>query len=351
MTAERTTKRADQLVPGDWFSGAGNSGFPGQRPSEILWTKPFTNSVDTDRVFIAYIEQGFDGPQSVRVNADEPVRILTADERAEIGKLAERDRFISGLHEFADWLGENPWAPTMRDNGYFQHARFQIDLHGENDDATTETIDRVRAFAELLGVKVDESLDDRTDVSVEIGAVAYSVIAWHKGGRPAEPEPVRELTEAVAADPTGLTYSREADDPTPVSPARGWHGGSVVDGGELVDETPAEPWVAQFFTFGSGHVSESGEDLYGKYVAVIGPDRESCRAAMVVKYGAEWAFQYDDLPGGALLFEHDVIDLSAAEPVAEPVECSPGCRDLDRPDQGVHFLGCPNFSTPMSEAR
>ncbi len=48
-------------------------------------------------------------------------------------------------------------------------------------------------------------------------------------------------TKDEVADPTGLTYSREADDPTPVSPARGGpvHTGVLVDGGELVDVTPA----------------------------------------------------------------------------------------------------------------
>jgi hypothetical protein len=44
---------------------------------------------------------------------------------------------------------------------------------------------------------------------------------------------------AASDDPSGLTYSREpdeADDPTPVSPARGWHAGAMVAGGEMVDE-------------------------------------------------------------------------------------------------------------------
>lgn len=39
------------------------------------------------------------------------------------------------------------------------------------------------------------------------------------------------------ADFTGLTFSREPDDPTPVSPARvPLHTGSVVDGGELITD-------------------------------------------------------------------------------------------------------------------
>lgn len=43
-------------------------------------------------------------------------------------------------------------------------------------------------------------------------------------------------------DATGLGYSREADDPTPVSPERvPLHTGAVVDGGQLVDETEVRP--------------------------------------------------------------------------------------------------------------
>jgi hypothetical protein len=43
----------------------------------------------------------------------------------------------------------------------------------------------------------------------------------------------------IPADPSGLSYSREADDPTPVSPARvPLHTGGMTDGG-LVDETSA----------------------------------------------------------------------------------------------------------------
>lgn len=44
------------------------------------------------------------------------------------------------------------------------------------------------------------------------------------------------------ADLAGLYYSREADDPTPVSPARvPLHTGGMVDGDRLVDETDSKP--------------------------------------------------------------------------------------------------------------
>lgn len=174
---------------------------------------------------------------------------VTPTERADELQ-AKRAHFIAGLREFADWLTENPWAPTMRESGYFQHARLQIDFHGPNgDDATVDTIARVREIADRLGVKVDESLDDRTDASIEIGAVSYSVIAWHRNGRP-DPRDAElvKLRARVAElegstdrpDPSGLLYTRadSEGDPTPVSPARGLNVGAVVADGELVDETP-----------------------------------------------------------------------------------------------------------------
>ncbi len=64
---------------------------------------------------------------------------------------------------------------------------------------------------------------------------------WTDSGQAANfAEP--KATETATADPTGLTYSRELDAVMPVSPARGGpvHTGAVVDGGQLVDETPAE---------------------------------------------------------------------------------------------------------------
>lgn len=60
------------------------------------------------------------------------------------------------------------------------------------------------------------------------------------------------------ADPTGLDYTRadtDADDPTPVSPARvPLHAGGVVDGGQLVDESDGEA-VSDIPSPGCGHAA------------------------------------------------------------------------------------------------
>jgi hypothetical protein len=83
-----------------------------------------------------------------------------------------------------------------------------------------------------------------------------------------------------------LSYSRadsEADDPAPVSPARvPMHTGAVVDGGQLVDETPASGAtpVVTYFTRGRS------------YVTVVAPTYEDCRDAMFARHGDRWGLSY-----------------------------------------------------------
>jgi hypothetical protein len=96
--------------------------------------------------------------------------------------------------------------------------------------------------------------------------------------------------EALADD--GMGYSRPADDPTPVSPARApLHTGSVVEGDHLVIDRPS---VTVYFSFGHGQTDpDTGENLLDKYVTIVGPSYTDCRAAMFAsKYGQAWAFDY-----------------------------------------------------------
>jgi hypothetical protein len=91
----------------------------------------------------------------------------------------------------------------------------------------------------------------------------------------------------------GLAYSREPDDPTPVSPARvpAHTGGMTEDG--LIDETEAEQ-VTVYFSFGHGQTDpDTGKNLLDHYVTVVGPDYVTCRQAMIAsRYGQAWAFDY-----------------------------------------------------------
>lgn len=277
------------------------------------------------------------GHTSYRKASPVTTQTVTPTERADELQ-AKRAHFINGLREFADWLTENPWAPTMRDSGYFQHARLQINLHGPagDHDATADTIARVREIADRLGVKVDESLNDRTDASIEIGSVSYSVIAWHRDGRPDPRDAelrarVAELEASTDRPDDGFGFSREAEgNPAPVSPGRApARIGDILDltaSGQLVaDETPIEPIgpFTRYFSFGGGHTDpRTGESLRDKYVTVIASTAEGCREAMLARYGREWSFEY--VPGYPSTAEwipqwteHERIDLTGGQLVDE----------------------------------
>jgi hypothetical protein len=85
-----------------------------------------------------------------------------------------------------------------------------------------------------IGVRVYSSVSTEFAVKRQAAAVLAE--------REAELEKLRAeveaLRSAVRFDANGLGYSREADDPTPVSPARvPLHTGGVIDDGQLIDET------------------------------------------------------------------------------------------------------------------
>jgi hypothetical protein len=175
---------------------------------------------------------------------------MTTESLTEREPKDERAAFCADLHAFANWLAENPWVPLPFTTFAERHLNY-ID-----DKTPFASLTKVREIAALLGVKTDESLPDRTRVTITMGCVEYRLLAWHKNGRPGEPDErdakIERLTAELAAlraaaalqpdaDLSGMGYSREADDPTPVSPARvPLHTGGMVgpvDGGYLVDET------------------------------------------------------------------------------------------------------------------
>jgi len=267
------TKRVDELKPGDWITN-----YPGSHAlghAEIVSVYPYTNSVGNDRVLITFLETGYPEPQTDRPHPEELVKLVTAGQLARARELAEREQKLVDIESWIAWMRAHPDAPMD------SYPRFQINLHG------ADAIAEVRRWADLCGQKLDESLDDRTAAPIRFGSFEWDLIAWHRDGRPA----------ADVDDPTGLLYQRDADDPTPVSPARGLHVGAVVDdSGAPVEETPSEP-VVRYFSFGHGHRDPAtGEPLIDKYVTVVGPDAEACRTAMLAsRFGRNWSFEY--IPG------------------------------------------------------
>ena len=146
-------------------------------------------------------------------------------------------------------------------------------------------------------------------------------------------EYARLVVGVKPTDPTGLGFSREADDPTPVSPAGVQrHPGGVVEGGQLVDESEAEP-VTVYFSFGHGQRDpNTNEHLLDKYVTITGPSYEACREAMFAsRYGNRWSFDYT---AGTELAnrwipqwtEHDRIDATGQPDTQTRPQCPPECR-------------------------
>lgn len=211
---EREVRPAQDIKPGDWL--AAGQLFDGG-PGKVLFAHPFLRD-GLRHVAITTEETPGGAPVTDIWDHGAPVTLATEAEIAEAQQDEERAKFVAEVRDFATWMEERPWAPVP--------SRFSVMVHLYD----AAGIDTVRAVAEHLGVEV-ESSEDKTDADVEIGCVEYSVIAWHR-----KPKPDAD------ADPSGLGYSREADDPTPVSPARGLNIGAPLsriaeDGHKLDAET------------------------------------------------------------------------------------------------------------------
>lgn len=261
-----TRKAAEGLTVGDKLA-VGE--LLADHPVEILLSETYPSGPGRETL-LAYRPVGGLKPLTLAVGGNTWFQLATAAELDAHREAGLRAEAIAGIRSYAYWLETNPDVPI----GYGIGA--QVDLH----DA--DGISRVRALAAKFGRPVRDDLDDRTQTYISIGSIEHRIIAWHREGRPAEPspEPLAEHYEANGwigpgttgsagiecvcgvtydgfdtlaeartqlswhiADPTGQDYGRadtaEADDPTPVSPARvPLHNGAMTDGG-LVDETPA----------------------------------------------------------------------------------------------------------------
>jgi hypothetical protein len=222
MTEVRKTKRADELSAGDWTISLGKQrDFDGLGRAEILFAHPYTDDVGNARVYVVAAEVGYSGPQSARLSADETVRILTEGEMRAAREEAERTKQIADIRVLADWLEANPWLPI---------PDLDVNRHLYGPDGYRTVVE----LAGRLGAKLDTHLDDRTKFRFERGPLAYTLLAWHDKGRPAEPAP--EPADLGAS----FDSSQVADsDATPLPSSRRYepHNGGMTDSG-LVDETP-----------------------------------------------------------------------------------------------------------------
>lgn len=221
MTDVRTIRRADELKVGDWLAA---SMAEDDFPTEVAALVPYSTAENGPFIEITFRQpDGSLGHWPVLPEA--VLTLATAAEVAAQQGRARRARVAEELVRLADLIlkRELPLPASYSS----PVVSFQL----SRDVAAVERV------AEVLGLKVERA--ERTvqawmGVQGEAPVTVYWSAYLPKETAPAvDPDP----------DPTGLAYSRadDADDPTPVSPARvPLHTGGVVDGGRLVDETPAE---------------------------------------------------------------------------------------------------------------
>jgi len=225
-TDKRDTKPARDLEPGDWLAA---DEVVEQVCSQVLSVHPYIEVELGSRVMVAYANS--EGtPTIMRFHAGDAVQLASPLELAEARVDGDRRTLTTHLYALADLI-EHHDLPLPE-----QWAH--LDFHFDNVEAVAE-------IGRRTGIPVVDDTAGRHSVTwpaeADRGGNKFRV-EWFTYAKEPEPEP--------AADPTGLDYGRgdtEADDPTPVSPARvPMHTGGVVDGGELVDETPADPTAGVF---------------------------------------------------------------------------------------------------------
>lgn len=296
---------AENLTPGQFLaSGALTTG----GPTEVLFVDTYPSANVGRETLIVHRPLGANWSIASTVSGNHWYDLAAEEQLAAFRAGAERAKKIEEIRALAEWLEDNPDVPMP----YMTHASEHWS-DGVGDPETSAAMATIRNLAQMFDVKLDEHLADRTRFVVPFGKASYELVVWHKGGRPADPEPEASCTcplgpedahfadcpwyvgpictperrldhgHTIAcgpmADPTGLAYSRAddgADDPTPVSGARvAPHTGGVTDEG-LVDETPGtiEDHLAAGgaienidgrLVFSGGLVDEQRDNAYAAY--------------------------------------------------------------------------------------
>lgn len=217
-TSVRKQKSGDQLAVGDWLA-------PGEildgaaEVLHVLKYRPKDTIAEDWHVHLVVREQGMVAPYADVVSGARLAELASEEDLAKYQEDAQRVALADQLHRLADLIVER---------------KLPVPAHALSLRAYVRKASAVRVYADALGVEVQPRGSVKgTEAywlvggkSYEPGALEFSV---HTSEVEPEPEPV--------ADPTGLAYSRPADDPTPVSGARVEpHVGAVTEAG-LVDET------------------------------------------------------------------------------------------------------------------
>jgi hypothetical protein len=196
MTTVRKMKSGDQLAVGDWLA-------PGalmERAAEVLFACSYPANADAvasglaasnhggTQVQLVVREQGRTGVWPDLVSGSTLFDLASDEDLAEYRAVAERAAKIADIRAFADWLEANPDVPMPYGIGG------QADF---TQNATAADLSAMDAFAKKYGAEVYRHLNEHTSARIKIGSVGYALIAWHKDGRPGEPD--AEATKSRAS--------------------------------------------------------------------------------------------------------------------------------------------------------
>jgi hypothetical protein len=208
----RKMKRVGDLERGDWF-----------RPDFadfvsaacVRHVEPYRSDAWGNGIVLLYRPVGEQGADSHRLSADDQVPMLTD---SEIDQAMDADRRELIAEQLANVIR------LVRDPAFPLPAIWQA----VKVEVTYADPVAVAKLARLLGV-------DLRETDVQVYAQRDGNDDWCAGV-----DLVGSAFKPGSPDPTGQLYSREADDPTPPGARGPLHTGGVVDGGQLVDETPVE---------------------------------------------------------------------------------------------------------------
>jgi hypothetical protein len=345
---EQGKKRADQLAVGDWIAaGRYSDRIDGIDDAEVLHVHMYAHPhrPESGTLVAALIqEHTIPEPVVIYLHADQRIPLLSAAEVADIQQARRRDQMVAQLRGIADLISMNElripgqWGAVL-------HIDFNADAEAVAEVAKALRVDLLTPGTQVEAVWPPDS-----------SYVEQVLVSWSA------------RTPKVPAVPVGMDYSRELDDPTPVSPARpAAHVGDAVSHineatgrredtevpvpvaeRQLVDVTPALAWdtpasgltveadlsrgplagttpVVTYFSFGHGQTDpDTGQKLIDHYVTVVAPTYDECRTAMFAsRYGNKWSWDY--LAGRAKTTEavsqwteHEVIVAEGLDPaVAE----------------------------------
>jgi hypothetical protein len=242
---------AENLKPGQFLAaGALTTG----RPTEVLFVDTYPSDGGGRETLLVHRPVGVDWSISSTVGGNHWFDLATEQDLADFRAGAERVNRIADIRRLADWLEDNSWAPMPNSFDGSVH----LDERHLGGPGVAESYAKVCEISDRLGIELEKRLGDRTVLRVPFGRAEYSVIAWHPGGRPADPElrpdfvdgpcvdsdcpnaswPHLASSDLADPDPTGLAYSRadDGDEPQPVAAREPMHTGGLTEAG-LIDES------------------------------------------------------------------------------------------------------------------